>query len=139
MRHKGGLCSVCNIFRYMQVTLPLPLYILIYDIQYSKEGCLLPRTRGWTVYTCHLQGSQLLKARTYPSSVKRSLYKCRWILTAIGYVRVRCRVYTFISLSVSSLSVITRIRTALQNIPARQHFWFLYYVLHVPAIFNKQY
>jgi hypothetical protein len=44
MRDKGGLCSVCNIFIYMQVTLPLPLYILIYDIEYSKEGCLLPRT-----------------------------------------------------------------------------------------------
>jgi hypothetical protein len=103
MRHRGGLCTVRNIFRYMQVTMSLPLYILIYDIQYSKEGCLLPRTWGWKVYTRHLQGSHLLKARTCPSSIKRSLYKCSWIFIAIGYIRV-CRVYTFITLPVSSVS-----------------------------------
>jgi hypothetical protein len=103
MRHRGGLCTMCNIFRYMQVTVPLPLYILIYDIHYSKEVCLLPRTLGWKVYTRHLQGSHLLKARTCPSSVKRYLYKCSWIFIAIGYVRLCC-VYTYITLPVSSIS-----------------------------------
>ena len=68
------------------------------------------------MYTCHLQRSHLLKARTYPSSVKRSLYKRRWIRIAIGYVRV-CRVYTFISLPVSSVSVMSRIRIGRQKIP----------------------
>lgn len=55
------------------------------------------------MFTRHLQGSHLLKARTCPSSVKRSLYKCSWIFIAIGYVHV-CRVYTFITLPVSSVS-----------------------------------
>jgi len=106
----------------MQDTLPLPLYILIYDIQYSKEGCLLPRTWGWKVYPCHLQGCHLLKARTYPSYVKRFLCKCSWINSAIGYVRVCCRVYTFIYLPVSSVSLISRIRIGWHRLSATAAF-----------------
>lgn len=37
----------CNIFRDMQVTTPSPAYILIYDIECSEEGCLLPATLRW--------------------------------------------------------------------------------------------
>jgi hypothetical protein len=55
---RGGLFVRCNIFRDMQVTTPSPVYILIYDIQCSEEGCLLPATWRWeTEYTHRLLAS----------------------------------------------------------------------------------
>jgi hypothetical protein len=45
----------CNIFRDMQVTTPSPVYILIYDIECSERGCLLPAAQRWeTEYTHRL-------------------------------------------------------------------------------------
>lgn len=114
MRHKGGLCSVCNIFRYMQVTLPPPLYVSIYDIEYSKEGCLLPvREEGGSTHVTCREVTCLRPEHIHPVSNVLCTNAVWYSLPLDMFVYVVFN--PLISLAVSSISVITRIRIARQG------------------------
>lgn len=108
---------MCNIFRYMQVNLPPPLYVLIYDIEYSKEAVYshVREDGGYTHVTCWLT-TCLRPEHTHPVSNDLCTNAGGYSLPLDIFVYVVFNPLMF--LPVSSVSVITRIRTVRQWIPA---------------------